>query len=402
MKFLEKFNLPEESLVTVRVVGSIVLFFTLVPLVSFLLWLAVRPAELGIVILDKTVPDKSIQEHYSIHWILNHIKYTKANGDQFNPLKDYFGFFPGEKYEDSRIHDFSELDSLAKAQLVASNKVFYFSDTYGVYKSDFPDLQESDLPNLIYGGLQEDDLTVLEQAIKSERFIIAEFNSINNPTTEENRVKFEELTGIRWTGWITRYFDELDTLLNDELPNWMVAQYKFQHDGDWGFKGPGMVFLNEKGKIEILSYGVDILRKVPAIISPLKSQQTYNVPEIASYPYWVDIVLASRDFEVISYYDLMPTDEGIEKLRSIGLPRYFPAVLAKKLGENGRLFYFSGDFADNPVQESAYRFYGIARLWKMFLSAEDVSSRNSFFWNYYFPLMKNIFIEADKKVQLPT
>lgn len=402
MRFFEKYSLPEESLVAVRVLVSFLLFFTIIPFLSYLLWYTVRPAELGVIILDKTVVDKYTQEHYSIHWVLNHIKYTKPGGEEFDAQSDYFGFFPGKDYQNSEIRDFSALDSLERDKLIAKNKVFYFSDTYGIYKSDFPELQEKELPNLLYGGLQEEDLDILERAIKQERVIIAEFNSINSPTKEEHRAKFEELTGIRWTGWITRFFDELDTLLNDELPDWMIAQYKIQHDGAWDFKGPGMVLLSDKGKIEILSYGVDIMRKVPAIISSRKSQEKYNIPEIASYPYWVDIVLASRDFEVVSYYDLKPTDEGIEKLRSIGLPRYFPAVLAKNIGENGKFYYFSGDFADNPVNESAYKFYGIARLWRMFLSAEDISSRNSFFWNYYFPLMKSIFIEADQKVKLPT
>ena len=100
---------------------------------------------------------------------------------------------------------------------------------------------------------------------------------------------------------------------------------------------------------------------------------------------------------MVSYYDLSPTDEGLEKLRSMGLPRYFPAVVTRKIGENGKLYYFSGDFADNPVQDSSHKFFGIARLWKMFLGAEDLSNRNSFFWNYYFPLLKEILSEAKNR-----
>lgn len=398
MKLLDKYKLPEESIVFVKVIVSIVLFFTLIPLGSFVLWNLIPSRPLGVVVLDKTVSNSNTQEHYAIHWILNHLKYTKAKGGKYDSQKDYFGFFPKKTYKESHVKDFENLTSEQKSQLVAQNDVFYFSDTYGIYKSDFSELKENkSVSEMLYGGLTYADLDVLEKAIQKERIIIAEFNTINSPTPKKQRLRFEELTEIRWTGWITRYFDELDTLLNDELPSWMIEQYKIQHQGEWEFKGSGMVFLNENGRIEVLSYEKDTKRKMPAIISPLTSQQNYNIPEVSSYPYWIDIVLVSRDFDVVSYYDLSPTDEGLEKLRSMGLPRYFPAVVTRKIGENGKLYYFSGDFADNPVQDSSHKFFGIARLWKMFLGAEDLSNRNSFFWNYYFPLLKEILSEAKNR-----
>jgi hypothetical protein len=102
---------------------------------------------------------------------------------------------------------------------------------------------------------------------------------------------------------------------------------------------------------------------------------------------------------VISYYDLAPTDAGIVKLSELGLPRYFPAVVMKKNGE-GKLYYFSGDFADNPVSGSSYNFYGIEKLWRMFLHSEDYSQRNSFFWNYYYPLMGSILKDTYQRNEL--
>ena len=134
---------------------------------------------------------------------------------------------------------------------------------------------------------------------------------------------------------------------------------------------------------------IEIKNTVPNIMSSPKSQDTYGIPEIVKYPYWIDIIFVSREFEVISYYDLAPTDAGIAKLSELGLPRYFPAVVMKKNGA-GKFYYFSGDFADNPVSGSSYNFYGIEKLWRMFLHSEDYSQRNSFFWNYYYPLMGSI------------
>jgi hypothetical protein len=130
----------------------------------------------------------------------------------------------------------------------------------------------------------------------------------------------------------------LDTLLNEDLPPWLVSGYKNQHQKPWDFSGPAMVFLHENGQIEILRNKIDIKKTVPHIVSGVKAQENYGVPEIVLYPYWIDIILISREFEVISYYDLAPTEEGMDKLDQLGLPRYFPAVVMKKNGQESILF----------------------------------------------------------------
>jgi hypothetical protein len=188
----------------------------------------------------------------------------------------------------------------------------------------------------------------------------------------------------------------LDTLLNNDLPSWLIKTYVNQHDGVWGLAGPGMVFVHENGTLEILQFGKDFKSNVPNIVSTAKSQKKYEIPEIVKYPYWIDVILVSSDFEVISYYDLLPTEAGIDKLREMGVPRYFPAAVVKENGE-GKFYYFCGDFADNPVSGSSFRFFGISKLWRMFLQAEDYSQRNSFFWNYYYPLMKNILKDSNDR-----
>ena len=90
--------------------------------------------------------------------------------------------------------------------------------------------------------MEQSDIEFLKVAYEKEIDIIAEFNTIASPTKKDIRLQFENLAEIKWTGWITRYFDELDTLLNHDLPQWLINGYVKQHGGTWGLSGSGMVF----------------------------------------------------------------------------------------------------------------------------------------------------------------
>lgn len=370
------------------------LFFVATPLLSFGIWYLTPSSPFGVLTVNKTVPNQEYQEHQSIHWLLNHFKYTKQDGGSYEKDKDYFGYFPGGSLEESTISDFTSISTEDIDKLLEENSLVYFADTYGVYENDFRESFVESPSKKVYGGMDQSDIKFLKAAFEKEIDIIAEFNTIASPTKKSVRMEFENLAEIKWTGWITRYFDELDTLLNNDLPRWLIQEYLAQHKGAWRLTGPGMVFVHEDGSLEILEFGKDFKSNVPNIVSTVKNQKKYEIPEIVKYPYWIDVNLVSRDFEVISYYDLLPTAEGIDKLREMGVPRYFPAAVVKENGK-GKFYYFCGDFADNPVSGSSYKFFGISKLWRMFLQAEDYSQRDSFFWNYYYPLMKNIIKDSE-------
>lgn len=395
-KLLDKY-FPVEFRIIMGWVLVLIGIVVIIPLTSFGIWKGLPSAPLGVVVLDKTVPNMDFQEHQSLHWLLNNLKYTKSDGSPYNPSKDFFGFFPG-KNESYQIKDFSNLKASEEERLVRDNQLFYFADTYGVYENDLKEVPLEAPSKKIYGGMDHSDLGILKAALDNEKDVVIEFNNIASPTPKAVRREFENLTDIKWTGWITRYFDELDTIVNQEIPEWLIHGYIRQHGGDWYFKGSGMVFLHEDGQIEVLVFGDDFQNDVPKILTMPAYQQQFKIPEIVNYPYWIDLMLVSRDYEVVSYYDLKPTDQGLEKMRNWGIPRYFPAVVVKSNGK-GKVYYFAGDFADNPIQTHAYHYYGIAKLWRMFLTAEDISQRNSFFWNFYHPLMSSILEDCHERNQ---
>jgi len=374
----------------------IVLLLVITPLViipglSHLAWKVSPSEKLDIVFMDKTVPDKERLEHRSLFWMLKHLKIKRVDGEFYQYDKDYFGFYPDDnglhKTKSLKNFDESALDSISK-----SIDALYIADTYGVYEADFQEKDKWEFSRKIYGGLSENDFRLIKNAIKHEKLLIAEFNTMGAPTSANIRKEFEEVMGLKWTGWISRYFDELDTLINTDLPKWLVANYKAQHNANWPFKGAGQVFVSESGKIEILETQKDIRQQLPKIVSTLKSQQNYNLPSETNYPYWFEIVRIDKAFEVISYFDLNPTEAGLKKLQDMGLPRYFPAAMVKLNGK-GKIYYFTGDFSDNPIDMGSAPFWGVPTLKKLINDNSDYSNRTSFYWNYFYPLAGKILNE---------
>ncbi|MCH7415541.1 hypothetical protein MM213_18715 [Belliella sp. R4-6] len=391
-KFLDRYFPIEFRLLFKWIIFFMLVFFAF-PLLSYLSWQGKPSAGLEVVILDKTVPNKEQGEFQSIQWVLNHLKYTKTNGSKYLGEKGYFGYYLRGDQGEHEINDFSNMSLSVKDRLVQDLDLLYISDTYGVYENDFTENVGEDRSKKIYGGMNADDLYMIKSAYEAEKVVITEFNSIASPTSKQVRTEFENLMEVKWTGWIGRYFDELNIVLNEEIPDWMITTYKNQHDGIWDFNGSGIIFLHENGRIEVMRDNEHLRDPVPSVVTNILNQKKYGLSEVVKYPYWFDILLISREYEVISHYDVHPTPKGIELLNEMGLPRYFPAVIKRRKG-NGSFYYFAGDYSDNRITDNSYKFQGLGRMWRMFLHADDFSQRRSFFWNYYYPLMKEITKET--------
>lgn len=85
--------------------------------------------------------------------------------------------------------------------------ILYIADTYGVYENDFNEKPSTERSKLVYGGLSLVEVELIKKAGYKGRTVIAEFNSFSSPTNEAAREQIYDLLGLRWTGWISRYFD---------------------------------------------------------------------------------------------------------------------------------------------------------------------------------------------------
>jgi hypothetical protein len=376
----------------------ILLIFT-IPFWMWFIWRVEGKKELKVAIIDKTVLTREGNEHRSFNWILTYKKYCKPDRDLYSIKDDYYGFFPNQnkKYY---IKDFSGFDSTKLLDLVNRTDMTYFTDTYGIYyKEWYGENPRGDHSSVIYGGMSQSDIAFLKLMKSQHKLVISEFNTIASPTHGVIRNEFEELFGVKWTGWAGRYFDILDTIKNKELPVWLVRDYKAQHNKRWPFKNSGIAFVNENERVEVLEYKTDLLDEVPYILTSTENQKRFGLPAKIKYSYWFDVTLTSRRNNVISMYKINSNARGDSILASMNIPNPFAAVI-EHYDSDYKFYYFCGDFTDNPIEQWFSRFWSITAFSGLLPSSKNPEERESFFWSYYEPFVStilNIYYESLSK-----
>lgn len=372
-----------------KIIWLFIVLFLLLPLWLWLAWLYTTPKKLNIAIIDKTVLTDNVQEHISFDWLLTNKKYTRKDGNFYLPTTDYFGFFPlpKKKYILRGLERFTsaQIDSIAGALDMA-----YFTDTYGIYRNEWDNTNVMEHSGSLYGGMSAEDIELLSVLKARKKLIIAEFNTVASPTPANIRIEFEKLFGMQWTGWAGRYFDLLDTSLNKELPEWLKNGYVSQHNNTWPFKKSGIAFVNESGEIEILENDRDLNYEYPVIRSGETSVGRFGIHDRVPYPYWFDIMKTSRNNNIISFYEIDTNKRGDSVLQRNGIPKQFPAVI-ERTGDC-KFYYFSGDYADNPITMRLAKFKYVDILAAPFTSNKG-TSKNYFFWRFYAPLVSKIMEE---------
>jgi hypothetical protein len=124
--------------------------------------------------------------------------------------------------------------------------------------------------------------------------------------------------------------------------------------------------------------------------------------------YWFELVKPLPGSTVLSYYKLMVTKGALDRLRRAGFPTsnlnaeaeggpqvVFPAAVAYR--ENGRLrsFYMAGDAADYSLVSRVAEMFPSTGGVMSFLGGRYGSFSSQYYWNYYYPLMKNVLTETE-------
>lgn len=381
---------PFLKLRTGRLLGTLLVLLLLMPLWLWLAWLLTEKRVLVLAIIDKTVLTTKGQEHISLNWVLNQEKFSKKNAELYNREKDYFGFFPldNNKYQLKGLERFS---NERLQQLSQDVDVAYLTDTYGIYNNEwYRQGDDKARSGMVYGGMSRQDLYFIQQMRKKNKLIITEFNCLASPTDSSVRAGFEKTFGIRWTRWIGRYFDSFDTTRNQELPRWLVDLYKKQHGGQWPFTKRGIAFVSAGDKILILEADTHLHQTLPQIISGKEAQQHYGLPETMQYSFWFDVISPDLQLnQVISRFKIDVNEAGKAAMVKNGIPAVFPAITAH-INNDYRFFYFSADFADNPISLSSSYFKGMPFFSSFMYNRHDPLDRTGFFWKVYQPLVTTI------------
>ncbi|WP_300596787.1 hypothetical protein [Niabella sp.] len=365
----------------------------LVPLLMWVCWLLTPKKKLVAAIVDKTALTSAGQEHISLTWILNHYRYTKDAHHLYQVSSDYFGFFPKQQ-EKFRLKGLERFDASLLDKLSNDADLAYYTDTYGVYANEwYLKKQVAERSGMVYGGLSSEDVDFMEKMKQKRKLVVAEFNTIGSPSALTERYRFEQLFGLKWTGWIGRYFDELDTSKNKDIPHWLVKGYTSRHNNSWPFKNEGVVFVGEGNTIVVLEAGKDLVSALPHIVTEKTFRDHYRLPQKINYSYWFDVVVPDTAInQVQAQFSFDLTASGRKTLQQYGIPVMFPAVQSHK-GKDYQFWYFSGDFCDNPISFNTSYFKGIEQFKFLFMNRLDKTQRKSFFWSFYRPLISTILHE---------
>lgn len=360
------------------------------PAFMLLSWYLGKKRKLTLAIIDKTVLTTKGQEHISLDWILNQERFTKNDKDLYKKGEDYYGFFPGEN-ESFKLKGLERFNDPQLAQLGKDVDGAYLTDTYGIFKNEwYKKGDEKEPSGLIYGGMSVQDLTFLKQVRGRHKLIITEFNCLGSPTLPAVSHQFEKMFGVKWTGWVGRYFDSFDTTRNKELPHWLINNYRQRHNGKWPFTKSGIALVHSDERVVILENQTHLNNELPQIYASAEGIDHYGMAKKMKYSFWFDIITVNTRFNhIISTYFIDANAEGKQEMLGNGIPTTFPAITAH-INSDYRFFYFSGDFCDNPVEMGSSYFKKIRVLKWFMYNTSDPQERKSFFWELYRPLVTTI------------
>jgi hypothetical protein len=356
------------------------------PFINFLRWSFQNKKPIDIVILDKTVPTLERLNHKSLTWILNNGRFVKKEKKQsYSYKKDYYGFAPTRPLKD-RGNTKKEYHLSEMIDLPEKVDALYFADTYGVFFNDwYVGINKSRRSRKIYGGLNNTDYLLINEMKNRNKLIILEYNSFDYPTPAFESYRTQEKLGITFSGWSGKYFAELDTT-SKNFPVWMTSMYRKEYKQPWRFTKPGIVLLSEKNII-VLEEGTHLTKALPYILTDAANCEKYGVPSSVAFDKWFDII-DPMEGNVISKFSLETTALGDTLLKGNNLSKSFPAVTQDSASQ--RIYYFSGDFANNKVNFCSSRIKGFGGL-KGILYSDKPNDTRRFFWLYYKPLVNTIF-----------
>jgi hypothetical protein len=376
------------------IVFSLFLFFILMLFLPYLIWAFKPYSHLNILVMNKTVPDKQRVEHRALFRVLVNLKFSPDWKKGYNYKKDYYGFFP-EKYDKNEHSEIKRIAITEIDSLVSKYDFAYFADTYGVQHSDWGIDRPEELPNLIYGGLNQNDYLFLLKMYEEKKPVILEYNLMAPPTSDLIKAKVENLYGIYWSGWKGKYFGSLDKEGSEtDVPQWIIEEWEIQNDTAWTFSRPGIIFINSKNRIVVLEKDTHLDVEVPLIIIDVSLASIIDPDELIYFTGWFDVSYTGTENNVLSHFEINTNTTGTAILKKFRIPSRFPAVIRNTHGSP--FVYFCGNFARTNIPVSGGKSWLEGNFSRKSAYTGILEDRD-FFQVFYRPLLKNLFVEFSKE-----
>lgn len=360
-----------------------IIFLLASPLILFVgmrvSWWCISEKALSVLVIDKTNREYPDRNNKPFFWVMNRDRYVRRNGLQYDGQKDFIGLVP-LKNGQYNVRDFRDLSEETILHIASRVDIAYYIGSYGV------SVKANGHPGWWNGGMTSKDMVLLRKMKKDGKLVIVEYNVSKSPGSLAVRNGFENEFGVRWSGWIGRYFPTLDTVRSD-LPPWVYRNYMKQHDGVWPFKREaGVVFAQENGKIGILREKKDFVNATPLICTFRYGTTRLGMQKKIEYHGWFEISqITDTSNHAVSIYELRVNARGKQKLEKAGIPSVFPAVIRHN-GKGYGFYYLCGNFNNDKVPYNPSYFVGGEHLALMLNGRPD----KLFFYRFYYPMMTGI------------
>ncbi len=258
----------------------------------------------------------------------------------------------------------------------------------------------------------------------------------NEPLLEQvaAQKRLEETLHTNYLGFYGRYVDKFEEEHEYDFRLWKnVADYikrtpELKAKYPNGPRGPGFVIYPdgrqtitnpETGQEEENPFAQPIILTQEDLRPNVNSAELATInrnPQMADDPllrgvsektpmrYWFDVVKPIGEAKVLTFYKLLLNDRGLEKLKAAKFPvkflktdgrgnalAIFPATIASRQGDDLRSFYFAGDASDYSLVSRVSELVPATGGVMEFLGARTGPFPMQYYWNYYQPLMRNIF-----------
>lgn len=370
---------------TTRVLIIVVLVIVVIPLIGYAGWLLKKGESLEVFVVNKSMTHYRGSENESMNSILDRQKVLTAGNRLYNLKVDHYGLLWDDGDYRVKFPRLKELDRAAEL-----SDVVYYADVSGIMTSDTRDLGNGETDKVEYGGLNNTDYTFIKTLISEEKPLVIECSFFGPPTEPLIRYNMEQMTDVYYVGWSGMYVKDLAAVpAQEEGIDWQKL-YRDYSGNNWTFRGPGIVLLNkDAARILVLEEGKGIQTTDGLIVSTDEGRKTYGLPESVNYAGWFTLLHPGRN-EVVSQFQLNPTEEGKLLLNEFGIPDTFPALIHA----DKNLYFLAGDFGKCRTSRI------LPRLWVLGSVLEKARSNSknasNFFYSYYQPFMNTIIDDAEK------
>lgn len=363
-----------------RVLALLIVLGIAVPRIA---WERTPALPLRVVIVDKTVPHPSYGEHDRVAFWLTHRRVATPDGRAlWDPARDYVGYDPVAR----QGHDLTT-DDLRDVDLV------YIADAYGVYTGDSTEvaghasrLAALERSTLVYGGISDAEVDVLEAHVAAGGALIAEFNTLEQPTAGTVAgERLGQLLGARYDRWLLRWYADLASA--KEIPTWMRERWERLRGRQWRHRGPGIVVFHETEDRIVVIDSSEFVGRWPVTLEVERPEDPLvrTVRSGQPYWYWISAVTPLEDTETLASFRLHVAPTAEARLRATGFQTSVPAIVRRP--GPGLVAYVTGDTADvgvTPPRLMRTRYMDWYGRWQA--REATPGSQRRFFWRTTLPL----------------